>query len=339
MKKPFNLLAELDKFSLERGKPLRDPAIISEYISHVRDGIPRALGDQGLLHGKRTEAMFESLLVSLGEFELLKAEDSGRLLPADRYLAPDFRVVLSDGTHWLIEVKNVYKHDPLRQHRRLFTESHLDKLTAYAEATGAKLKIAIFWARWSIWTVISPERLIGVDGGLNIDMQTAMLVNELSRLGDRVVGTHPPLRLRLVKNPARTSSVDSDGNVTAANGDVQFFCGDEELTKPVEKEIAWIFMQYGEWPIITDDRLLAIEYRWEPEESTDQGFEFVGTLSRMFARYYAQHTLDGNTVIQLHVPLRPDWFVSLRKLKGGSQSLPLWQFDQQPNFDALQRRS
>lgn len=339
MSKLFDLLAELDKFSFEQGISLHDPGIISEYISHVRDGIPQALGDQALLYGKRTEAMFESLLVSLGRFKLLKAEDSGPPFPAELYLAPDFRVVLGDDTHWLIEVKNVYEPDPFQQHRRLFNASYLDKLIAYAEATGAKLKVAIFWARLQIWTMISPERLIEADGGLDIDMETALKVNELSRLGDRVVGTRPPLRLRLVMDPARTSSIDADGNVMATIGNIQYFCGDKELTESVEKEIAWMFMQYGEWqeedpePILEGDRLLAIEYRWEPEELTDQGFEFVGTLSGMFARYYAHHTVNEGAVVQLRAPLKPDWFASLINFKGGSQALPLWQIVPYPKFD------
>ena len=97
---------------------------------------------------------------------------------------------------------------------------------------------------------------------------------------------------------------------------------------------------YGDWQegdpetILEGDRILATEYRWEPEELTGQGFEIVGTLSRMFARYYAQHTVNRGQVVQLRAPLKPDWFVSLITLKGGSQALPLWQFVQQPKFDA-----
>ena len=341
-KKPFNLLAEFGRFGLDRKISLRDPASPSEFVHHVGKEVQRALDDEILLHGQRTEAMFESLLVSLGRFELLKAEDSGRLFPPDRYLAPDFRVVLDDGAHWLIEVKNVYEPDPYQQSRRLFNASHLGKLASYAEATGAKLKVAVFWARWSVWTLVSPERLTGVDGGLDIDMETALQVNELSRLGDRTVATRPPFRLRFVMDPARTSSIDADGKVRATIGEVQFFCSNEELTEPVEKEIAWMFMQYGDWQegdsetILEGDRFLAIEFRWEPVEPTGQGFEAVGNLSNMFARYYAQHTVDKGQVVQLRAPLKPDWFVSLIELKGGSQALPLWQFVQEPNFDATQ---
>ena len=125
MGKPFDLLAEFGKFGLERRMSLRDPATISAFIGHVGDRVEGALGDSPLLYGQRTEAMFEAFLVSLGEFELLKGEDSGRLFPDVRYRVPDFRVVLKDGSHWLIEVKNVYEPDPLQQRRRVFSASHL----------------------------------------------------------------------------------------------------------------------------------------------------------------------------------------------------------------------
>lgn len=345
MKKPFDLLAEFGKFGLERKISLRDPATLAAFIDHVGGAVEQALTDPLLLYGKRTEAMFEALLVSLGGFKLLKAEDSGRLFPNSGYRVPDFRVVLNDSSHWLIEVKNVYKSDPLQQRRRLFSKSHYEELAAYAEATGAKLKIAVFWARWSMWTLVSPDRLVGADGGINLDMQTAMRFNELGRLGDQTIGTRAPLRLRFAMDPFRTSSVAADGTVHATISEAQVFCGDEEVTDPVGLEIMWVFMQYGEWQedgpnaIVENDRLLAIEFRWEPIESINQGFEIVGTLSRMFARYYAKHTEDEGEVVQLRAPLRPEWFAPLVRKEKGNRSLPLWQFIQQPNFDTPQDKA
>jgi hypothetical protein len=158
--KPFDLLSEFAKFGASQKISLRDPATKSAFGLHVGNAIDTALADPGLLHGQRTEAMFESLLVSLGQFRLLKAEDSGRLFPTGQYRAPDFRVVLNDGEQWLIEVKNVYESDPLVQSRRLMTRDYRQSLEDYASVTGAKLKLAVFWAQWSIWTLVSPERLV-----------------------------------------------------------------------------------------------------------------------------------------------------------------------------------
>ena len=341
MAKPFDLLAEFGKFGLEQRLSLRDAATIPAFIGDVGDKVKGALRDSPLLHGQRTEAMFEALLVSLGEFELLKGEDGGRLFPDDRYRVPDFRTVLKDGSHWLIEVKNVYEREPLEQRRHLFTGPYLERLTAYADATGAELKIAVYWARWSIWTLVSPNRLMGPDGGLDLDMMTAMRVNELSRLGDRTIGTRSPLRLRLTMDEARTNPVDADGEVTFTVGGIQIFCADQEIVEPVEQEIVWVFMQYSRWrsdepeAILDGDRLLAIEYRWEPEELTNQGFEIVGSLSGMFAAYYAEHTVDSGEVVQIRAPLRPNWFEPLVSLQTTRRNLPLWTFAQRPNFEDL----
>ena len=341
MAKPFDLLAEFGKFGLERRLSLRDPATISAFIGHVGDKVEGAVEDPPLLHGQRTEAMFEALLVSLGEFELLKGEDSGRLFPDDRYRSADFRLVLKDGSHWLIEVKNVYEREPFEQRRRLFRRPYLERLTAYADATGAQLKIAVYWARWSIWTLVSPDRLVGPDGVLDLDMVTALRVNELSHLGDRTIGTRSPLRLRLTMDEGRTSRIAADGEVTFVIGGVQIFCADQEIVEPAEQEIVWVFMQYGRWPadepeaILEGDRLLAIEYRWEPVTKSHQGFDIIGTLSEMFAAYYAEQTMDSGEVVQIRAPLRPNWFEPLVSLNTIKRRLPLWTFAQEPNLKGL----
>jgi hypothetical protein len=338
--KPFDLLAEFGKFGLERKISLRDPASATAFVAHVGDAVEQALADPALLQGQRTEAMFEALLISLGDFKFLKAEDRGRLFPDNRFRAPDFRVALNDGAHWLIEVKNVYKSDPFQQRRRLFSKAYCRSLAAYSEATGAELKVAVFWARWSIWTLVSPHRLIDADGGLNLDMPTAMRANELARLGDRTIGTRAPLRIRLTTDPEHTSPIAADGTALITLRQAQIFSGDTEVTDPVEQEIAWMFMQYGDWrangpdTVVEGDRLLAIEFRWEPDEPTGQGFEFVGALSRMFARYYAEHTIAEDAVVQLRAPLRPNWFRPLVNAEHRCQALPLWRIIQQPNFDA-----
>lgn len=339
MPKAFDLLAEFGRFGLERKMSLRSPKTAAAFVAHVGEAVERALADPVLLQGQRAEAMFEALLVSLGDFKLLKAEDSGRLFPQEQYRAPDFRVVLNDGTQWLIEVKNVYEPEAFRQERRLFNQRYYEPLAAYAAATGAELKLAVFWARWSLWTLVSPERLRDSKGDLILNMQEAMAINELCRLGDRMIGTRAPLRLRLEADPARTGPIASDGSVPFTIGSAQILCGDAVVTDPVEQEIAWIFIQHGEWrelepkPILDGNRLVAIEFEWTPEQPTGQGFEMIGSLSRMFARHYAGHTIEENAVIQLRAPLKPGWFAPLLQPNYRGQALPLWRFVLQPNYD------
>jgi hypothetical protein len=353
--KPFDLLGQFGIFGVERKISLRDPEAKRAFGIHVGQAVDRALADPTLLHGQRTEAMFEALLVSLGDFCLLKAEDNGRVFPTGDFAAPDFRVVLQDGSQWLIEVKNVYEDDPFHQERQLLNRVYHQKLAAYAAATQAELKLAVFWARWSIWTLVSPGRLALGAGDLTLDMMTAMQVNELGRLGDMLIGTRAPLGLRLATNPVRSGRIGTDGLVEVVLGDFQIFSEDREIVDSVEREIAWIFIQYGQWvglepePVIEGDRLLALQFRWEPPKSSeqgfddqgfdDQGFDWVGSLSRVFARYYAEQTIKDHAIDQLRAPLRPGWFSPLiRRGDLETQALPLWRMTLLPNYSGLREQ-
>lgn len=335
--KPFDLLGEFAKFGAERNVSLRDPQTKAAFGLHVGVAVDCALADPVLLQGQRAEAMFEALVVSLGEFQLLKIEDSGRIFPERGFRAPDFRIVLKDGSNWLVEVKNVFKADPFQQRRKLMGRRYREELEAYAAATGGELKLAVFWARWSIWTVVSPSRLKPDGGELMVDMTTAMRANELAALGDRMIGTRWPLRLLLTMDAARTSPIGADGMVRLTISDAQIFCAEVEVTDLVEQQIAWTFMNYGQWnvtgpnAIVVDNRLEAIEFRWEPAEKANVGFEVVGTLSRMFARYFAEETLENKDVARLRAPMRPDWFSPLIDSGYEGQGLPLWRFVIQPS--------
>ena len=283
--------------------------------------------------------MFEDLLVSLGEYSLLKVEDTGRVVPADSIKVPDFRVVLPDGEQWLIEVKNVYIRNPAlsQQKRRLMTPEYRKKLENYASATGGHLKLAVFWARWGLWTLVSPAHLVDADGNVTLDMVTAVKENELGILGDLKIGTVPPLSLRFVADPAKARSVSPEGTFEFTIAAVRFYCGDVEILDPIEKNIAWIFMLYGDWeengphPLVKDETLTGVEFRWEPPEPTDQGFDIIGTLSTMFARYYAERTVDDGEIVQIRAEPRPEWFEPLIRPDYDGQALPLWRLSQRPS--------
>lgn len=52
----------------------------------------------------------------------------------------------------------------------------------------------------------------------------------------------------------------------------------------------------------------------------------------MFARDYADHTVDEEAILQLRVPLRPNWFGPVVTADYHSEALPLWLLVQQLNF-------
>ena len=273
--------------------------------------------------------MFEALLVSLGCYRLLKSEDEGIVHPINTFQAPDFRVVLPDGTQWLIEVKNAYIDDPLNQRRRFMTSAYREKLDNYASSTGGELKLAVYWAKWGMWTLVSPDRFLDSNGNVILDLKGGMFENELGSLGDRFVFTRPPLTLRLNANPEKTTTVSEEGTVGFTVGGVQIYSGHKEIVDPKEMEIAWMFMRFGNWPetgprpIFAHNQVIAIEFQWEPEEDNERKQASIGTLSGMFSRYYAEQTLQDDQVMRLSAPPRPGWFTPLLSPHYRGKSLPL----------------
>lgn len=308
MSKPFDLFAEFAKFGAQREISLRDPNLVSAFVMHTKKEVDHAIADSTLVHGQRVEAMFEAMVVSLGDYCLLKPEDFGRVHPD-------------------------------KQERRLLTRCYREKLESYAAATGGELKLAVFWARWAIWTLISPKELIDENGDLTLNMQNALKANELGKLGDKSIGTRPPLRFRVVADPEKTTPVAADGTVNFMIGDVKFFCDENEILDPVEWNVAFALMLYGEWEEkepkveIVGNTLKFIEFRWEPEVRINEGFEIIGTLSTMFAKYYAENTVNEHEVVQIHAPPLPGWFEPLDSWEFENKALRLWILIQQPNYD------
>jgi hypothetical protein len=337
-KVPIDLFGPFARYGREQKLSLRDPQSVALFVSNVEKALTQATESDTLLHGQRTERMFEALVVSLGHYKLLKAEDTGLIHPEGQYIAPDFRIILKDGSQWLIEVKNIYERDPFRQHFRA-TDEYLSRLKSYAAAVGCPLKLALYWARWRMWTLVDVSDLSRVDSQWTIEMPAATQVNEFAQLGDRTIGTKPALKLRFIVDQAKPRIIGPDGIVSFTIERPALFSAGTEITDPTEQNIAWIFMNLGDWdcseliPVISGDMLDAIELEWQPRERTNphEDFEMIGTLSSMFSRDYATHTLDEVGVVQTEAELRPGWFSPLIEASQKSKALPLWRFVLQPN--------
>jgi hypothetical protein len=332
---PIDLLTSFAQFGRERRISLRDPKAAQDFAAYVAREIGGAVTSDTLLHGQRTQNMFEALVVSLGNYKLLKTEDWGRSHPKGQFKVPDFRIILKDDSQWLVEVKNIYDDQPLRQVKK-FERTYVERLQEYAALMQCPLKFALYWARWRIWALIAPEDL-ALDGGkLSIDMMKAIRVSEMAALGDRTIGTKPSLRLRLLADRKKPRFVTDAGQADMTIAGVEFICADSKITDSVEKEIAWIFMQFGEWEssgptaIMSGKDVEALEFEWKPRQRANEGFEMIGTLSSMFARYYASQTLDDTGVIQTEAEFTPGWLVPLISADGPSKGLPLWRFALRP---------
>lgn len=180
--KAFALLASVAVFAREHAIALNDPSLVERCVADATPKLVEALADPALIHGSRTERLFEATVLSLGHFRLLKTEDVGRVHAADTCPAPDFRVVLDDGEQWLVEVKNVRGREPFKQKTQM-SAAYLASLQTLADMVVAPLKLAIFWSLWNIWTVISPDRFRRPNGGLSVTTKDAVMANESGKLG------------------------------------------------------------------------------------------------------------------------------------------------------------
>ena len=338
--KAFDLLALAAAFAQRQGLDLNDPALVERFLVDAADRLRAALADPTLLHGARTERMFEATVLSLGRFRLFKTEDVGRVHAATTFRAADYRIVLDDGDQWLVEVKNVRCEDPQKQ-RTTMSAAYLASLQAYADAVGAPLRLALYWSRWNLWTVIAPDRFRRPDGGLRVTMMEAVMANEFGRLGDVSIWTKPPLRLVLDAVTDKPRKLSAEGLAEFIIGSARVYSGDIELTDPRDRRLAEILFLYGEWPaegplaIMGDDGIAGVEFVAAPEEPSDQGFDGIGWASRIFTRYFATRTVDGDQVIQLNGAAVPEWFAPLATWDFKRSQLPLWLFHQQPSTPAL----
>lgn len=327
--KAFDLLAAVATFAREHGIGLNDPALVERFMADAAPRLKEALADPALLHGSRTERLFEATVLSLGSFRLLKTEDVGRVHAAKTYRAPDFRVVLDDGDQWLIEVKNVRNEKPFKQVTQM-SAAYLASLQTYADAVGTPLKLAIFWSLWNLWTVVSPERFRRANGGLRITMQEAVMANEFGRLGEVIIMTRPPLRLVLGAAVDMPQTLSEEGLANFIIGSARIYSGDIELVDPRDRKLAEVLFLYGEWPaegpfaVEDEGGFAGVEFVASPEDPSDQGFDGIGSASRIFTRFYATQTIDGDQVIQLHGEAAPEWFAPLANWDFKNSKLSLW---------------
>jgi hypothetical protein len=314
---------------------LRNPSAADGFVERARASINRSLENEAFLQGIRTEVMFESLVASLGAVEILKPEDSGEIYVSDESLkVPDFRLVLKDGSQMLVEVKNFYQANDLRRSFDL-DGNYLEGLMRYSNKMSCELLIAVYWARWNIWTLVRPDAFKTHSEKRTLDMLEAMKANHMVTLGDYSVGTRFPLSLVMHADKGQPRMIKPDGSVSFTISKVEVFCAGQLVGDRVERRIATCLMFFGKWnyetePTVVGNELEAVEHRWVPEVDNDQGFEVVGSLSEMFSTFYKVATQDDGQMGKLRLDVAPGSWGSLIPPDYKGKTLPLWRFRQHP---------
>jgi hypothetical protein len=330
------LFAAFVRFARSSRLSLDDPALPAAFAAAVGSDLANALQSAIWLHGNRVQNMFAAMVIAFDHHVLIKTEDAGEIEPKEGFALPDFRLVLKSGEQLLVEVKNVYAHRPERQ-RFSIKQRYLAKLQNYAQAVGTPLRLAVFFARWGLWTLIDPADLVAKGNSLVTDMGAAMRVSEMAKIGDQTIGTRAPLQLRFLADPNKPRGIDDANMLSMTIGALKVYCQDTEVVSERDREIVWLMIQFGEWeghePTVLQDgpTVLGIQFSWTPVEPSDDGFNFVGSASRMFARYYSLQTVKDSEIVRVAPEIKPGAFAMLTTGDHESDGLPLWRFILRPN--------
>lgn len=334
----FDLFDLYTKYGLANRTSLHDKEMSNSFLSEVRSSIQRALTDERFLHGQRTQAMFEALVASLGKVLVLKQEDAGDVYLADQALkVPDFRLALPDNVQMLVEVKNVFQSGPELPSLKLRADA-LDGFVRYAAQMNCDLRVAVYWAQHNTWTLSSPTVFQQHGKQLVLPMTEALLANEMALLGDMLVGTKFPLRWRLYNDLSTAEPIEDDGADFTVRS-IEMFCAERLITDPVEQNIAFQLMLFGNWHeedevSIVGDRVEWIEFRYQPQGDSGQPIAIIGSLSGMFSRAYGFATLDEEGVKQLRTGSEPGYWGRLIPPDYKGKALPIWRLTQKPSFIA-----
>jgi len=315
---------------------LADGASYERFLSLIKQSIETISKNPIILHGVRIQAMFAFVAASLGRVILLKEEDAGEIYTAHTNIRPpDFRLHLEDGQSFLVEVKN--QHD-LRKPLRLSTV-YLDSLRHYAELLRLPLRIAVYWSKANIWTLVSEEHLPQRNSHVILPFELAAKINEMADLGDMRVATTSPLSFRFVSDPTKPRAVDTRGEASFTIGAVEFYCAGRRINRHDEQNLAFYLMLFGNWAeseprvYVEENQLVHIEHTFTPREPVpDQEFQFVGPVSSIASRHFSTITAPDGQIKSMLAPQDPESLGVLIPQDYKGVDLPLWRFVQEPNY-------
>lgn len=303
------------------------------------------------LAGIRAEVLFRVVIMGIGSVQLLKEEDDGAVAyNGDEVAVPDYRLVLEDGRHLLVEVK---RHEIAGDLNREFaiSDRRVRALRRYAELTGAELRFAIFWEGLRKWTLCDLRAFTPGQNGerqWRIPFPRAYATNSMRDLGDYLVVIPAPLKLRIVADPSADNPVQDAYGEKQATFTIERveLLADDFILKGVSAKIAWRLLWYGDWhdwPLELKEeagQLVYVEFPVGPpvaDGSTGRlGSHPVGALSDMISRCYLQgaaatvHTTSRSEVLRpgyMGKEFIPDNWTEL------SLDMPIAKFHVRPNYD------
>lgn len=305
----------------------------ADFLHRVDISLKASLDSDSLLHGKRIESLFAYVAGALGRCVIVKREDGGDIFSADPEIKlPDYCVILKDGSRFFIEVKNCNNRNFKTQF--YLKKAYVEGLKKYAQINGAPLKIAVYFSAFKRWVLLPIEHFDEQRSRYAVTFITAVARSEMAILGDRTIGTKPPLKVELIADSKKEAFINKKGQAQFTVADIKLYCAGSEIIDQVEKNIAFYLVRYGDWvesdcySIEEDDKLLGVAFEHNPEEpEEEQEFKFIGTLSSMISTAYSELTVYERKVAALDVKHNPSVFSLEIPESYSGERLPLWQFE------------
>jgi hypothetical protein len=324
----FDVLDLFARLSREEDLNLGMSSVSADFSQLIGKALEEIRNNPIAIHGRRIQEMFAYVAASLGKAVLVKGEDAGDIISTDPELAvPDFRVVLNDKTHLLVEVKNHHSDNPAEAVR--LSSEYVSRLARYGSLMAARVFVAVYWSRWNQWT-LTPLDELPTEG---LTLLSAALGNHMYLLGDQLIGTTPPLTMRIVADPAASRKRDSKGICNIRIGALEYLCAGTPVTESKEKTLAFQLIVLGNWPKTDSDVQLSgddVEYFdliFAPEEAApNQNFQIIGVLSSMISRRFQLITTDERVVTSLSPGAEPGSLAVPISEEYRGTALPLWRF-------------
>ncbi len=323
----FQLMKLYDNFIRSQGITLQDPSE-DTFLKAFNEILLKHKQRANLIHGFRVQALFAHMAAALGKCVFITEEDSGEFFSKyEDQKRPDFRIVTDDGNQFLVEVKNF--HETNLDKPFVMKKNYLDNLMNYSKYFRCELKIAIYWSKWKLWSLISPLNFDINESIYSINFFKALKQSEMHLLGDCWIGTVPPLSIRF---ETETLSRSLSNHYEFKIKKVSLFAAGNCIEDEVEKNVASFLMFFGDWQNIDkpaqveDGKLVSFELQLYPiEEVKNQGFQIIGQLSQMISRQYDLLTTE-NGIIKTINPVQFDGMGVAIPNDYNGHALKLWRF-------------
>ena len=284
-----------------------------------------------LLYGKQTERMFANIVSCLPNCLLVKQEDKGELLSKNKNVKiPDYKIITTNDKIF-VEVKNYYSTNSNKPFK--IKNDELSKLIEYSNLMGEKLYIAVYWSCQNIWTLLLPNDFIKNKKFSMISFAEAYRLNKMSLLGDYIIGTTPPLEMKIFIEES-VSKHNSFNTLAGTIVAVELFCNKVLIKDKYEEKILFNLILFNNWnesmsiKFCEKKKMRYIHFEYNPIKRIEgQNFNMINYLSSIMSMKYKfiLNNQDCSGLVIEQISLK-NLLLEIDTNKYKSKTLPLWFF-------------